>query len=362
MLYNMVSKLKVSHQSLYWICQLLGWGSVSIYWAYTVYTRDNYGVFYTFLNYVLDIAIGVFLTHLYRKIARKYHWIDLPIKKLVIRVIPSIVILATLYVIFCNLKWYLYWTQIIERQEDLIRSILYWDPILLTGLRLMSIWILAYHLFHYHQKEMNTAKENARLSVLAKQVQLDNLSAQLNPHFLFNSLNSIKSLVLENPNKSRRAIDLLSDLLRSSLYGKDNEFISIEEELILVKDYTEIEKLRFEERLEIQIDLDETLKSFQIPTLSIQLLVENAIKHGIDKLKEGGLVHVSIRKKHNQVEISIQNPGSINAENSDGVGLHNLQERLKIQYGEQAFFSIEMIDINTVEAKISIPRDQHEKL
>ncbi len=359
---SVTSKLKISHQSLYWICQLLGWGAVSIYWAYTVYTRDNYGVFYTLLNYVLDIAIGIFLTHLYRKVARKNHWIDLPIKKLVIRVIPSIVILALLYVFICNLKWHAYWTFVVDRKLDIIKSILYWDPILLTGLRLMSIWILAYHLFHYYQKEVNTAKENARLSVLAKQVQLDNLSAQLNPHFLFNSLNSIKSLVIENPDKSRRAIDLLSDLLRSSLYDKDNEFICVEDELALVKDYVEIEKLRFEERLEIQIDLDKSLKSFQIPTLSIQLLVENAIKHGIDKLKEGGLVSVFIQQKNDQVEISVKNPGKFNPKHSGGVGLQNLQERLKIQYKEQASFSIEMSDKQTVQAKIRIPKDQHEKL
>lgn len=351
--------------SLYWKCQLLGWSIVSIYWAYTVYTRDNYGVFYTFLNYVLDALIGIFLTHRYRMYALKANWSQLSIKKLLIRVIPSILLLAVLFVLLNNLKWYAYWTFIVGSDVSLSESLMYWDPILLTGLRLMSIWILAYHLYHYYQKEVVTARENAQLSLIAKQAQLDNLSAQLNPHFLFNSLNSIKSLVIENPNVARRAIDLLSDLLRSSLYEKDKDLIAIKNELALVKDYIELEKLRFEERLEINITIDNTLENFKIPTLSIQLLVENSIKHGIDKIIEGGLVTVKISKKKNQVYIQVKNPGKFVLNESVkglGLGLRNLNERLQIQYKNKAFFSLTELDKNTVEATIILPYKADENI
>ena len=342
--------------SLYWRCQLLGWSIVSIYWAYTVYTRDHYGVFYTFLNYVLDVSIGIFITHIYRLFALNANWSRLPIKKLLIRVIPSILLLAVLYVLINNLKWYVYWTFIVGKDVSLWKSLIYWDPILLTGLRLMSIWILAYHLYHYYQKEVVTAKENAQLSLIAKQAQLDNLSAQLNPHFLFNSLNSIKSLVIENPDTARRAIDLLSDLLRSSLYEKDKNLITIKDELTLVKDYIELEKLRFEERLTIDITIDTTLENFKIPALSIQLLVENAIKHGIDKIIEGGLVTIQITKKKNQIYIQVQNPGKLSLkEPLKGLGVKNLKERLEIQYKSNAFFKLVEADKNTVEATIILP-------
>ena len=342
--------------SLYWKCQLIGWSVVSIYWAYTVYTRDNYGIFYTLLNYVLDISIGIFLTHMYRRFALKAKWSSLPIKQLLIRLVPTILLLAVLYVLLNNLKWYAYWTFIAGENKNLLQAIIYWDPILLTGLRLMSIWILAYHLYYYYQKEVVTAKENAKLSLIAKQVQLDNLSAQLNPHFLFNSLNSIKSLVIENPATARRAIDLLSDLLRSSLYEKDKDLITIKDELALVKDYIELEKLRFEERLIINISIDKTLEHFKIPTLSIQLLVENAIKHGIDKIIGGGLVTVKITKKKNQLYIQVQNPGKLSLNKlSKGLGLRNLKERLKIQYKNQASFELIELDNNTVVATIILP-------
>ena len=101
----------------------------------------------------------------------------------------------------------------------------------------MSIWVLAYHLYHYSRLELETVKENARLSIMIKEAQLNNLASQLNPHFFFNSLNNIKFLVLGNPTAARRAIDLLSDLLRNSLNNNMGRLISLEQEIELVKTF-----------------------------------------------------------------------------------------------------------------------------
>lgn len=341
--------------SLYWKCQLLGWSLVSIYWAYTVYTRDNYGFFFTLINYVLDIFIGIFLTHMYRQFVIKVKWSILAIKPLLIRLLPTIILLAVMYVILNNFKWYAYWTYVAGNNKNLLASILYWDPILLTGLRLMSIWVLAYHLYHYYQKEVITAKENAKLTLITKQAELDNLSAQLNPHFLFNSLNSIKSLVIENPNVARRAIDLLSDLLRSSLYEKDKGLISIKNELALVYDYIELEKMRFEERLQLKTNIDDDLINYKIPTLSIQLLVENAIKHGIDLKVGGGVVYLEIKRNNNAICIKVENTGVIYKNRNRGLGLENLKKRLDIQYRSKAIFSLQQIEKDKVCAEIILP-------
>lgn len=349
--------------SLYWICQLTGWGIVSLYWAYTVYTRDNYGVLYTFLNYLLDASIGILLTHVYRKFALKAGWKQLSIKKLLVSAVPEIFLLAVLYMLINNLKWHFFWTVLIGEEKYILESLTFWDPIFITGLRLMSIWILAYHLYHYYQKEVVTAKENAQLSIIAKQAQLDNLSAQLNPHFLFNSLNSIKSLVIENPDTARRAIDLLSDLLRSSLYEKDTDLIPIKEELALVQDYIELEKMRFEERLQLELNIDKSLLNFKIPTLSIQLLIENAIKHGIDLKVGGGAVFLKINKQDGNIYITVENPGVINLDKLVGLGLKNLKKRLEIQYKGKASFSLIAKENDCVVAEIIIPMDiDHEKI
>ena len=352
---NKKINLTITKVSLYWKCQLLGWSLVSIYWAYTVYTRDNYGVFYTLVNYMLDISIGIFLTHMYRQFVIKAKWSILPIKPLLIRLLPTIILLAVMYVILNNFKWYTYWTYVAGNNKNLLASILYWDPILLTGLRLMSIWVLAYHLYHYYQKEVITAKENAKLTLITKQAELDNLSAQLNPHFLFNSLNSIKSLVVEDPNVARRAIDLLSDLLRSSLYDKDKDLIPIKNELSLVYDYIELEKMRFEERLQLKTNIDDDLINYKIPTLSIQLLIENAIKHGIDLIVGGGVVYLEIKRNNNAICIKVENPGIIHKNKNSGLGLENLKKRLAIQYKSKASFSLQQIEKDKVCAEIMLP-------
>lgn len=342
--------------SLYWKCQFLGWGTVSLYWAYTVYTRDNYGLFFTFLNYLLDIAIGISLTHLYRYFAKKYHWHKLSLNSLALRAIISILVLSIVYMELVDLKWHFYWVIIRGKDYGLWESLTYWDPVFITGLRLMAIWILAYHLYHYHKNTLETARQNAELQVIAKQAQLNNLETQLNPHFLFNSLNSIKSLIIEDPKLARRAIDLLSEILRTSLYEKGEPFISIKEELALVKDFVALEKIRFEERLNIIINVDSDLENNLIPPLSIQLLVENGIKHGIDKRIQGGELKLSISKRENHVEIVVENPGKISKNNTkDGIGLENLTKRLQLHFDGEANFELENIDNNLVKATLIIP-------
>jgi two-component system, LytTR family, sensor kinase len=342
--------------SLYWKCQLLGWGTVSTYWAYTVYTRDNYGVFFTFLNYVLDIAIGVSLTHLYRYFAKKHNWSALSLGNLAARVIPSVILLSVAYMELVDLKWHLYWVFVENKDYTLWYSLSYWNPVFITGLRLMAIWLLAYHLYHYHQNKLETAKQNAELLVIAKQAQLDNLSTQLNPHFLFNSLNSIKSLIIENPKIARRAVDLLSDILRTSLYEKDAPFITIKEELELVKDFVDLEKIRFEERLNMSIEMDSGLENYLILPLSIQLLVENGIKHGIDKRMNGGTINLSIKKTTETIEIIVQNPGQIAGNHAEaGIGIKNLTKRLQLHYDGEAGFELQNIDKDHVRATLIIP-------
>lgn len=342
--------------SLYWKCQLLGWGTVSLYWAYTVFTRDNYGVFFTFLNYVLDIVIGISLTHLYRYFAKKYNWSALSLGNLAVRVIPSIMLLSVAYMEFVDLKWHFYWVFVRIMNYDLWYSLSYWDPVFITGLRLMAIWILAYHIYHYHKNRLETAEQNAELLVIAKQAQLDNLATQLNPHFLFNSLNSIKSLIIENPKIARRAVDLLSDILRTSLYEKDTPFITIKEELELVKDFVDLEKIRFEERLNVSIIMDRGLENYLILPLSIQLLVENAIKHGIDKRINGGDIELSIKKTTKTIEIIVQNPGKVAGSNvEEGIGVKNLTKRLQLHFDGEASFKLQNINNDLVRAILIIP-------
>ena len=228
--------------------------------------------------------------------------------------------------------------------------------LLATGIRLMAIWVLAFHLYHYALMEIGTATDNARLQVVARDAQMQQLSAQLNPHFFFNSLNSVKALTSTNPAKARRAIDLLSDLLRATLYGGNARLISLQDEVNLVNDYLELEKIRFEERLQFTIDIEEGTGHCLMPPLSIQTLVENAIKHGIGQQKNGGEIKIAIKNTNGKIHISVLNPGKLtSAANQEGLGIKNLQHRLLLQYQNQASFVIEEVYGDKVLSTIILP-------
>lgn len=340
--------------SLYWKCQIIGWGVVSLLWLYIALFRDEFKLTHALINYSLDVLICIGLTHAYRTIALKSGWNQLKIRDLIPKVVLSIILLSALFMFLMNLKMSSYVYLVLDK-NIFIENLPMWNPVLITGLRHMAIWILAYHLYHYYRSQLKTAETNAQLSVIAKQAQLDNLSNQLNPHFLFNSLNSIKSLIVENPNKARRAVDLLSDLLRSSLYEKEQTSITVGDELRLVKDYIELEQLRFEERLSVEYHIDESLKDYKVPVLSIQLLVENAIKHGIDKQLDGGTINISIQKRGQSVAIAVQNPGNFTDGNPKGLGLKNLKKRLSLNYDEDAKFNIVSLPDESVRATLTIP-------
>jgi sensor histidine kinase YesM len=343
--------------SLYWKCQLIGWSVAALYWEYHGFTLStHFNWLLAVLQFISDVTIYILLTHLYRAYALRHNFQNLNLGQLIKRIIPGAVVMGVAYTFATTVKLYLFqlWFSLSPAQtyDDFFKHNA--ETIFIGGTRLMSIWLLAYHMYHYAQREIRTSRENARLAIISREAQLSNLSAQLNPHFLFNSLNNIKALVIDNPKSARRAIDLLSDLLRTSLYNGEVMQISLQDEINLVKDYLELEKLRFEERLQFAINVDDDLTAIQIPRLCIQTLVENAIKHGIAKRKNGGLITIHAKKTGGFVKITVQNPGILEA-GDDGVGLKNLRERLALEYKGRATFAItgELHDI--VLATISIP-------
>lgn len=356
----MMQKKDISIESipnLYWKCQLIGWNLASIFWAYNGYFKYGYSLSYTIFSFFYDVLMCISLTHLY-KLNIKKSGLELFQRASIFRLAISIIILAVSFTFLGNVRAYLGCHTFYKGLDcPFLEMMLHWDPGLITALRLMSIWVLAYHLYQYHKQKIALTENNAALSIFAKQLQLDHLSNQLNPHFLFNSLNSVKSLISENPSKAKRSVDLLSDILRFSIYSKDS-FATIEDELQMIYDYVELEKLRFEDRLQLNVEIDDTLLSFKIPSLCIQTLIENALKHGIQKSIKGGTIKLTITKKTEHIEITVQNPGQlINKDEiqNESLGLKNLEKRLHLQYKGMAAFSLLEKPKGTVVATITIP-------
>lgn len=204
-------------------------------------------------------------------------------------------------------------------------------------------------------------------SKLAAEAQLTALRAQINPHFLFNALTTIGYLIQTSPDKALQTLLHLTKLLRAVL-SSGLEFSTIGEELDLIKNYLDIERARFEERLKVTIDVSEELERMKIPTLILQPLVENAVKHGIAESRSGGEIAIAAKiekeRKGEVLEIRISDTGSGHKEterNGGGVGLVNVRERLNVLYGGKAKLILEINGIKGSYSGIRIPIDRKTK-
>jgi len=197
--------------------------------------------------------------------------------------------------------------------------------------------------------------QTAQLVSSLRQAQLNNLKNQISPHFLFNNLNNIRGLMLENPAKSNEMLTKLSEVLQHALYKNQFDAISVAEELKMVDYYISLSKMQFESRLQYSQKVNATMLFYKIPPMIIQLLIENAIKHGISNVKEGGFVALNIEAYKNKLQIQVLNNGSlVAAKKSTGVGLKNITQRLKFIYGDEAVLSLEEKEENVL-AQIRIP-------
>jgi LytS/YehU family sensor histidine kinase len=218
------------------------------------------------------------------------------------------------------------------------------------------LWALIYFIYHYFEKYNSTLKYEAAIY----EFELNKLKSQLNPHFIFNALNSIRALVDEDPVKSKNAITQLSNILRNSLIMNRRKLIDFGDEIFTVKDYLELESIRLEERLEVEMEIDPAAEKYQIPPLMLQTLVENGIKHGVATLPEGGKISLKAWVDQSNLYIQIRNSGQYNINgaevNAAGHGLENTRQRLNLIFGQRASFSILNEDQTTVLTEIKIPQ------
>ncbi|HEY1336918.1 MAG TPA: histidine kinase [Bryobacteraceae bacterium] len=215
-----------------------------------------------------------------------------------------------------------------------------------TGL-LFGMGVLLY-LFstglHYAALAVETSHEAERRAgearTLAREAELQALKVQLNPHFLFNSLNSIGALATIDGGRAREMCVRLADFLRSSLKLGVRDNIPLREELALARSYLEVEQVRFGERLAVEEQIDAECQDCAVPALLLQPLVENAVKHGIAGLVEGGSIRLSARRSGGGVAITLEN--AFDADMPEprklGLGLQNVRKRLAVRYGEEADF------------------------
>jgi two-component system, LytTR family, sensor kinase len=227
---------------------------------------------------------------------------------------------------------------------------------LYQNLLLVALWMLIYIVYHYVQRSRNDQMDRLKLETTVKELELKTIKSHINPHFIFNSLNSIRALVDENPSRARRAVTELSNILRSSMQAEKSETVSLEKELSIVNDYLALEHMRFEERLQVEMVIDEDTLGQQIPPMMLQTLVENAIKHGISKRIDGGFVKITSDFIGDHHELTVQNTGQLNGYlNKEGFGIQSTEDRLNLLYHGKASFEIKNITECIVESKVILP-------
>lgn len=327
----------VNKKRLYWTLQIGGWTLYALFQiAFSAFVSGTQGistarvVFFTY-----EAAFCLLLTHLFRNSITHWRWLSASMPVLIPRVILSVVVLG-LIMYFLRMP--------ISIPLGLFNAKVAFDPGNIMGLTLIYalfffLWCVLYFIYNYFERYNTSLK----LEASVREIELINLKSQLNPHFIFNAMNSIRALVDENPLKAKQAINQLSNILRNSLSTGKTGLTKFEDELKIVKDYLGLESIRFEERLKTEFDIDPRSLDFLVPPLMIQTLVENGIKHGIAKLTAGGLVQLKTEVKNDRLHIRLRNSGQyLNGSLSQnaGLGLENTRQRLKLTYGDKASFRI----------------------
>ena len=306
-----------------------------------------------YIYYHIILSVWYLLsTHFLRYVIKKQNWIQTKIKYIIHKVFISVFILA----IINNIVHLIVWSMLgaLNYEYDLdIRNIGFYT---LASVFIYFLWIFTYLTFQYVER-YNTA---LKYEALKNEIELNNLKSQLNPHFIFNSLNSIRALVDEDPEKSKDAITRLSSILRNSLVRNRNKFTTFSEEIHSVYDYLDLETIRFEERLQSRFEIDPKCGNFKVPPMMIQTLVENGIKHGISKLKDGGEISLEAKMDGSFLDIKIRNTGQLKEERvngSTGFGLENTKQRLNLLYGNDATFIIKNENGSTVLTEVRLPQE-----
>ncbi len=220
------------------------------------------------------------------------------------------------------------------------------DGLFFCAVLLFLLAVAVHYLLLTLEKSQKAEKRTLELQVMAREAELKALRAQIDPHFLFNSLNSISALTTQDAAGARRMCILLADFLRRSLQLGARESISFGDELQLAENFLDIEKIRFGERLEIERKIDPDCHACQVPPLLIQPLIENAVTHGIAPLVEGGTVKIEAQHRGSTLEIVLENPfdNELPGQQGAGVGLKNVRDRLANMFGGDIRVDVEKVN------------------
>ena len=312
----------------YWAFQLAGWGALTLF-------NSVYGGS-TQLRIVVTIASwgslgGLLLSHLWHGVLRRRGWAANGLRWK--RIVPSLIVLAAIQTASVTAAFQVMYP------PDAIRGIAWLPGALLFWFGVFLTWTVFYFTALSLRRASRFEAEALRLEVLAKDAQLRALQAQVNPHFFFNSLNSVRALIFEDREAAAQMIDQLANLMRHALQSSQHATVPLSAELDAVRAYLAIEQSRFEDRLRVSFDIPPGTDHVQVPPMALQTLVENAVKYGVETSADGGDIRITAQRSAgmNALQIEVANTGELrSASGSTGIGLRNARQRLQLACGEHA--------------------------
>lgn len=344
----------------YWACQLAGWGGYGAAQLYVVATYFDVPWLRASVEFLLLQGSGLGLSHLLRQFARQRRWETLGILALTPRIVLASVVLgiplgiAHSMMAVSVLRDPAITLEGLEFSRDLVPllHVVNWSALFL-------LWCIVYFVILAARHRRWAELRQSELARALQLAELRVLKSQLNPHFLFNSLNTVRALIADDPSRAQSAVTQLARTLRYTLNSGNEELVTLEQELEIVGDYLALESLRFGERLAIERDVSTAALRVRIPVMLLQTVVENAIKHGIADLPQGGTLRICGRVADGSLMLEVENPRAVDAQraprDAGGVGLRNAVERLRLLFGPDATLALDLSEAPRAVARIRIP-------
>ena len=364
---NTEARLQRAKERLYVLCQAGGWIFflvLQVVFIALFRSQDTAGRATPsdiVMSLVRVIAEGLLVTHYARIYLTRWGWKDLGWRPLIPRILGLAIAMSAI------------WT---AAGFALDFGLLRIDPptkfplwllmtsSLVNGAIMMTGWLCIYFFYHLFERLNRLQLEQLKLAATVKEAELRALKSQVNPHFLFNSLNSLRALIDEDAPRAREAVTRLANMLRYSLQSGQQELVPFDDEIRIVEDYLALEQIRHESRLRVRWEITPEARGLHVPPMLLQTLVENAVKYGISTRRDGGELVISAHRVASELNIRVTNPGDLaaptsaaaaRAGSSTGVGLRNASERLKLLFGERATLILRPEPAGCVTADVSIP-------
>ncbi len=364
---NAAAKLQRAKDRLYLLCQLGGWGGFTAlqlfyYRSVSATTAEKKpDALHDQSVLIMVMLMGLLLTHYARPLLQRWGWKQLGWAALLPRVAAMSFLMSLLWsavgfgyiYVLLGYAWKAKFSPAFAVSVSTI-----------NGTLMFMGWFCVYFVYHTFERLRTMQVEQLRLAANVKEAELRALKSQVNPHFLFNSLNSLRALIDEDAPKAREAVTRLANMLRYSLQSGQLETVPFEDELRIVEDYLALEQIRHENRLQVRWTIAGDVLAVAVPPMLLQTLVENAVKYGISARREGGELRITARLEDAALHLRVTNPGDLaepanpaaaRAGSSTGVGLRNASERLKLLFGDRASLTLLAEPAGCVSADVRIP-------